>query len=538
MKGGFGNPECWSGPLSFLMCCSIRAFGPGGNPACWEGMLCEGEGECFGSEPGQLNFDKCCQPIDWPEVRENAGDIILRAHGDFKECIISLSELVHRVDMERHALGERVLKEWEADLLGELNSLTMLWRSEQLAELMNNLPNVLSSYEAEFLRPKVEEPNIAILMGCTPETAGGDLCRLGANLWECYAQRHGYHFIFDTNEYPSYPQKFRFGGGARGAAALDVEFDESAVRFLEEEPLALQIGSDALDFKWWQRWYATRRHLPAHDLILVVDPDTGIFPSCTDVGLHEALGLSANVSEWPGVIARDPRDGEDLNGGVFAVTRSPWGFLFLELLLARSRWPIDVAGGGGWCHARQSAEHETLLEVIALAHAALNEEPLDYTSECMMHAVPQVASRREGGEVAGCIWPAYLRCFKKNAQRFLGPPGHRAGSHVRLIDPQRADINYRPWSNEPRYRAQFLDSDAVPPVQNAAFLWHYVGIPGKVANMMRDFGLSSLSDTFDCGLLQRSWASADPALPACKLGGSATPCPYDDSLLMPHIFGC
>ena len=81
--------------------------------------------------------------------------------------------------------------------------------------------------------------------------------------------------------------------------------------------------------------------------------------------------------------------GEDLNGGVFALTGSPWGRLYLELLLARSRWPIDVAGGGGWCHARQSAEYETLLEIIALDQMVASGGALEYSSGCMKHAVPQ-----------------------------------------------------------------------------------------------------------------------------------------------------
>merc|ERR1711920_1054238 len=134
----------------------------------------------------------------------------------------------------------------------------------------------------------------------------------------------------------------------------------------------------------------------------------------------------------------------------------------------------------------QAAEYETLLEVIVLADAHESGQ-LDYTSECMLHAVPQ-AVNHEDRVIAGCIWPIYTQCWRKVVKRFLGPPGQRTLSKVKLLDPTWADVNYRPWSNEPRYRAQFVDAMEVPLVANSAFLWHYVAIPDKVGRMLRDFG--------------------------------------------------
>eukprot|EP00971_Amphidinium_carterae_P138811 2750774-Amphidinium_carterae.2 len=40
--------------------------------------------------------------------------------------------------------------------------------------------------------------------------------------------------------------------------------------------------SDAREFKWWQRWYAIRRHLLSYDLLLVVDPDTAVMALLSD----------------------------------------------------------------------------------------------------------------------------------------------------------------------------------------------------------------------------------------------------------------
>jgi len=336
-----------------------------------------------------------------------------------------------------------------------------------------------------------------------------------------------------------HPQRFRFNNGSfRGnwSAALTADFKDEDVQFLYEEPLALEAGSDGTTFRWWQRWYAARRHLAAYDLLLIVDPDTAVFPTCTGVDLLTALGLPADMTQWPGVITRDPRTNEDLNGGVFALTGSPWGHLYLELLLARSRWPVDFAGGGGWCNSRQAAEYETLLEVIALGRMYSTGLPLDYTSECMLHALPQVTRNRDSENVAGCIWPVYLACWKKVVARLIGPPGNRSSWHAKLLDPVFSDINYRPWSNEARYTSSALRTGELHPITNSAFLWHYVGIPDKATSMLRDFGLRSLADTFDCQQLHRTFDSG--GLPGCQLAGSSQACPFPDSKLMPHVYGC
>lgn len=84
----------------------------------------------------------------------------------------------------------------------------------------------------------------------------------------------------------------------------------------------------------------------------------------------------------------------------------------------------------------------------------------------------------------------------------------------------------------------------VPPITNSAFLWHFVGIPDKVKHILRDFGLDAIEDTYDCDWLATRFnqiigqSSLHDGFPECKLTGSTHVCPYEDSSLMPHTFGC
>merc|ERR1712083_714381 len=133
----------------------------------------------------------------------------------------------------------------------------------------------------------------------------------------------------------------------------------------------------------------------------------------------------------------------------------------------------------------------------------------------------------------GCAWPNYLNCWKKNIYRLVGPHGTRSGLHVHLLNPDVVDINYRPWSNEPRYREAYLHlADNLPPIQNTAFLWHYVGIPKKAASLLRDFGLKSIEETLDCQYLRHRFDEYGKVLQfgaVCQLSGSSVACPYYDS---------
>eukprot|EP00971_Amphidinium_carterae_P005679 112754-Amphidinium_carterae.3 len=75
--------------------------------------------------------------------------------------------------------------------------------------------------------------------------------------------------------------------------------------------------------------------------------------------------------------------------------------LWLELLLARSRWPVDVAGAGGWCQERQAAEYESLLEVILMERVwrkAIDETLTVKQYPCGVFFV--VCCRRQNGSLS------------------------------------------------------------------------------------------------------------------------------------------
>lgn len=537
---------------SFLRCCSTRVYGPGGNPACWDSSL--------GS-----NFEQCCLSSAGDLRESDLDETLAGAAVHFQSCVVALAALIHRFDIERHVLGERVLSLLEAEFFVGLVSLLPLWRASQLRRLHRCMVTRRHAAPAFFraLPPPhadqgakrlAQGARIGIVIACTPESAGQPGCQLGANLWQCYAHGHGYDFVFDTSPYATKTREFRFGAShlmepsdshagecsSSPWASMHEPFTELDFSFLRAYRESELLASDALDFKWWQRWYAARRHLPFFDLLLVVDPDTAVFPSCFGLSLVEALRLPVHIEDWPGVITRDARDGEDTNGGVFAIVNNVWGNLFLELLLDRSTWPIDVAGGGGWCHARQSAEFETLLEIIALDDASHRGGDVNYDSECMRHAVPQpVPSGDTGKIISGCVWPLYRDCWDTHSRRLIGPPGNRTSRMVWLLDPTVVDINYRPWSNEPRYQMDVAATGNLPPIAHAAFLWHYVGVRDKVGSLIRDFGLSTVDNTLDCqSLLYSFMLHLGGRLPMCRRAGSSEPCPFAGSSLMPRIWGC
>ena len=128
------------------------------------------------------------------------------------------------------------------------------------------------------------------------------------------------------------------------------------------------------------------------------------------------------------------------------------GKLYLELLLAKSRSPVDVAGGGGWCHGRQGAELQSFLELMALERAAAN----GWTSaemqavDCVKHAVPEeyvksrTLSRSEilesGVTSVGCLYSRYLGCWREASDHLAGPVGQRSTWRARPIDPAVGDL--------------------------------------------------------------------------------------------------
>ncbi|CAE8603695.1 unnamed protein product, partial [Polarella glacialis] len=478
---GLGNEACWSRSQGFADCCLD------GKANCWQGVVTR---------------ERCCQAPeegseDHAELSRVVQEELHRCETSFEACVEAFADLLHHMELEqRLLLSESSLLKQQHFLA--LKELVVSWYLQNLRDLSSRLPEVLQAYSDRRPANPSREPRVGILVSCTPGSAGSDGCRLGASLYQCYAYRHGYTLIYDTNDFPLTP-KVRFGEptGSPVLHAVDAEFGEQEARFFESK--------FAIDFKWWQRWYAARRHLPFYDLLLVVDADTAVFPSCTGVGLLQALGLEGIAREnWPGVMTRDIRPGEDLNGGSMVITSSPWGQLYLELLLAKSRWPIDVAGTGGWCHSRQGAELQSFLEVMALERSHVTGNPVNqsYMADCLGHALPNKFRPKRGADgtantVLGCTYGRFFRCWRNAASRLAGPPGRRITKLARLVDPAKVDLNYRPWSQERRYAIERSEGEELPPLQQGAFIWHYVGLSPKVPLLMRDFQLDSIRDTLD-----------------------------------------
>jgi len=533
----YGDEGCWGQGLGFWECCGGNSSAlDSGSDLCWD-------------EVAGFTFQRCCRSPKEGSPRHQyltsrAKEELEKCHDSFSACVTALAESFHFLDLAGRFLGDHVVPQEEFQHFEALKEEVIAWHSRHLDNLSKNLQAVLASYSRTKPLAAGVAPRVAVLIACTPGSAGSPGCTLGAGLWQCYAHRHSYHFVYDTAPYPARP-KLHFTSptaGGKALPAIDADFGMEALHFLNATPSG--IWTDAHDFKWWQRWYAARRHLPFFDVLLVVDADTAVFPACTGIGLLEALNMKdggLESSYWPGAATRDARPGEDLNGGVMVLTRSPWGRLYLELLLAKSRWPVDLAGSGGWCHSRQGAELHSFLELMALEQAATQGLPLNQSIalDCLRYALPEVF-RRAGGSAGttlsvGCLYPAYLSCWRRAATRIAGPPGHRITRHAWLVDPAMVDLNYRPWSQEPRYaipekRHQSEGvSERLLPLARGAFLWHYVGLSDKVGCMLRDFGLQGMEDVLDCEQLAKrfdAWTlNGSGGASGCSLGGSSKPCP-------------
>mmetsp|Transcript_7819 Transcript_7819/g.16832 ORF Transcript_7819/g.16832 Transcript_7819/m.16832 type:complete len:300 (+) Transcript_7819:1-900(+) len=283
-------------------------------------------------------------------------------------------------------------------------------------------------------------------------------------------------------------------------------------------------GSD-LERSWWTRWVAARRELSNHDFLLVVDPDTFVFPSCFFTRLEEAFSGVLQSGSQAEVFVRDIRDGEDLNNGVAMVRSSEGGHLFLDLLVSKERWPSAVAGPGP-CMYDQSAFYEALLELMAAAGGT-------YRGECsaLWRPTPRLFTT-DGLEAVSfvCNWEGYTVCWRYFASKMVS----EGVNVVEFVKVEVADVNYRPIGNEARYHHAHRQVGRDPdiPIEHTAFIWHYVNHFGsKWPSMQGDWGLPSLEVTRDCSAVR---ALAKVAAQhrqqtegrACRLSGPGFPCWY------------
>lgn len=219
------------------------------------------------------------------------------------------------------------------------------------------------------------------------------------NLWRCYALRHGFRFILETDD----------------LAARD-------------------YGRP-----WnWLRWLAAEKHLPFHDYLLVVDPDQIVVPECWNLSIASVV----DVASSPDVVMRDVAPPQTLNNGVVFLRNSRRGRFFLRLLLRKSAW-------SGTIQHDQGAFDETVLEMLGLE--AVSEAPggkLDedwpsalrvdrthegYDSHCLPFLFPSIER--------GVMVANYAMCWWSHAERLAGKAGQRRSQVIQFVDPRSVDIN-------------------------------------------------------------------------------------------------
>lgn len=339
-------------------------------------------------------------------------------------------------------------------------------------------------------RPAVKQ--FGILISCTHATRG--FCRLPVGLWQCYARRHQHntevwyreHFWdFDSvTRLKSCTDAHETGFVRNRNGSSTTEFLEAKqFNSLPYSSLCL-IHFDALQDKWRSKRMAADV-FARYEWHLVIDGgDVSIGPGCLNQNLEKVIAAAPRDAE---VIVKDPSEGEDSNGGVFLVRRSPLGKLFLDLTLDKFSWPMQLSGSG--CYFDQPSMNEALLETVAWEMGA------EYNSECLPHMFLEPVA--DGHFM--CNYMAHLLCFKSHLQRMAGPFGSRSSRKVFFMSPHRmADINFRPFGNIPdssqAENSGFEPSWSVESFEWRPFLWHWVNYEAKRQVMLEHLGLSADSE--------------------------------------------
>ena len=167
-------------------------------------------------------------------------------------------------------------------------------RQQQLLQLKEQLPPPMSPVEkySRLGRP----PRIGILLAGNEEML--ERYQPYINLWRCYALRHGFEFIIDTN-----------------------------VRHLQDHYRALN----------WARWTSAQRNLKFYDWLVIVDPDMFVAPSCWSRSIMEVLDdvLQGTSVDEVHLVTREVHDGQTMNNGVTIIRNSEIGHLFLQMHLEK-----------------------------------------------------------------------------------------------------------------------------------------------------------------------------------------------------------
>eukprot|EP00439_Symbiodinium_sp_Y106_P082523 s600_g21.t4 len=274
-------------------------------------------------------------------------------------------------------------------------------RREELARLA--LPPTTASWaRGPESGGSVFHDQVAILVAATPNQHEALNCQLQLtypiqqihtyqpflNLWRCYALRHGFAFILETDDTEVRPPHHRAPN--------------------------------------WLRWFTAKKYLSYYKALLVVDPDQFVVPECWNVSIPAVLGAWAGgLYGSPDVATRDFGRPQTLNNGVVLIRSSNRGHFFLDLLLEKAAWMQNI-------EKDQGAFDETVLEVLGMEATARGEE--GYDSECAQYVWPNAKGNHEIALYALCWW--------RRSERLAGPFGARRSLFFRFADPGLVDVNH------------------------------------------------------------------------------------------------
>ncbi|OLQ09199.1 hypothetical protein AK812_SmicGene7208 [Symbiodinium microadriaticum] len=347
--------------------------------------------------------------------------------------------------------------------------------------------DILPADSATFPEGRAASKRFGVLANCAHRTRKN--CRLAVGLWQCYRERHSNDteiwYREQTADFHS-ETDLRCSSGARVrdlarqcGTGLDCEgTGQSSFHYWRTSFNALTFSSmcmlhhDALLDNKRTKVRVGADVFGRYEWHLLVDGgDVSIGPGCFGESLSTIISMAPLEAE---IIIKDPSDLEDSNGGVVLVRRSPLGKLFLDLMLDKTSWPLQLIGSG--CYCDQPSMNEAILEIVAWETGA------EYNSDCLPHLF--VEPNEDGN--FGCHYMTHLLCFKTNLRRMTGPFGNRSTRKIYFLPPHRAaDINFRPSGNVPDRATE----GNLAHFHWRPFLWHWNSYQSKHPVMLKHHGI-------------------------------------------------
>ena len=350
--------------------------------------------------------------------------------------------------------------------------------------------DVLPANSTVYPEGRAAVKQFGILVSCTQQTQA--FCRLPVGLWQCYARKHSHNTevwyreqIFDFNSAAALrcflgsrptgsarEQGVEFTGLDRGDNETRSFYSwRTSFNSLPFSSMCL-LYHEALHDKWRTKRMAADVFAGYEWHLLVDGGDVTVGPDCFNENLEKMI---STVPDEASIVVKDPSELEDSNGGVVLVRRSPLGKLFLDLMLDKISWPMQLIGSG--CYFDQPSMNEALLEILAWETGA------EYNSDCLPHMFIEPV----GDGHFQCNYLAHLLCFKSHLRRMAGPFGNRSSRKVFFLPPHAAaDMNFRPFGNVP----DGAITDDLASFRWRPFLWHWVNYGAKRKVMLQHHGLA------------------------------------------------